>query len=242
MANYDLHKADSRGHANLGWLDSRQTFSFSGYYNPDMIHFGALRVLNDDVVAGGRGFGLHPHDNMEIISLVLEGALEHKDNMGNTGVLRQGEVQVMSTGSGVFHSEYNKNADLPARFLQIWLYPNQLEVAPRYDQIITDAAQRKNKLQRVVSPKGGDGGTWIYQDAWFSLGDFEKGKGQNYPVQKAGDGVYVFVISGSFSVDGQVLNSRDGLAVTDAASVNLQALEDGAVVLIMEVPIVKEPV
>ena len=239
MANYQIHKADSRGHANLGWLDSRQTFSFSGYYNPEMVHFGALRVLNDDVVAGGKGFGLHPHDNMEIISIVLEGALEHKDNMGNTGVLRQGEIQVMSTGSGVFHSEYNKNADLPAKFLQIWLYPNVLEVTPRYDQITVDAARSRNRLQQVVSPKGGNGGTWIYQDAWFSLGDFEKGKGDHYSLQKEGDGVYIFVIRGSFSVDGQELKTRDGLAVTDASSLNLEALEDDSEVLIMEVPLIK---
>ena len=239
MANYQLHKADTRGLADLGWLESRQTFSFSGYYNPEMIHFGALRVLNDDVVAGGKGFGLHPHENMEIISIVLEGALEHQDNMGNTKVVGEGEVQVMSTGSGIFHSEYNKHDDRAAKFLQIWLYPNQMEVTPRYDQITVDTALSRNRLQQVVSPKGGEGGTWIYQDAWFSLGDFEKGKGEKYRWQKEGDGVYVFVIAGSFTVDGKVLNSRDGLAVTDAGSISLQALEDNSSVLIMEVPLIK---
>src|SRR6201996_6657247 len=146
MAKTVLHKAETRGHANHGWLNSYHSFSFSSYYNPERMNFGALRVLNDDRVDGGMGFGRHPHDNMEIISIPLEGDLEHKDNMGNTEIIRQGDVQVMSAGTGVFHSEYNKNQDKKVKFLQIWLFPNKLNVEPRYDQVTLNIAERHNKL------------------------------------------------------------------------------------------------
>lgn len=236
MATNTLHKADTRGNANHGWLSSRQTFSFAGYYNPERMGFGALRVLNDDVVAPGKGFGTHPHDNMEIISIPLEGDLEHKDNLGNTETIRQGDVQVMSAGTGVFHSEYNKNKDREVKFLQIWLFPNQLNVKPRYDQITLNLEERRNKLQQIISPDPADAGTWIHQDAWFHIGTFEKAKQITYDLKKQGNGVYLFVINGSFTADGQQLNKRDGLGITDIDKIEITANEDNAELLIMEVP------
>jgi redox-sensitive bicupin YhaK (pirin superfamily) len=236
MARTTLHQADTRGHASHGWLDSHHTFSFANYYNPERMHFGVLRVLNDDIVAGGRGFDAHPHDNMEIISIPLEGALEHKDNLGNTAVIRAGEIQVMSTGTGVFHSEYNANADVPAKFLQIWLFPNQLNVTPRYDQISPDLSGKKNQLQQVISPNPADEGTWIYQDAWFHMGHFDKGASTAYDVKKAGNGAYFFVISGAFTINGQQLNNRDGLGVEEVSHFDITSLEDNATLLVMDVP------
>jgi len=237
MAKQTLHKAATRGHAEHGWLSSRHTFSFAGYYNPERMGFGALRVLNDDTVAGGRGFGAHPHDNMEIISIPLEGDLEHKDNMGNTAVIRQGDVQVMSAGTGVFHSEYNKHADREVKFLQIWLFPGQLNVQPRYDQVTLDTAAMQNSLQQVIFPAPGNGsGAWIHQDAWFHMGVFEKGKQVVYDLKKDGNGVYLFVINGSFTVDGQPLEKRDGLGIEGAQQVNIAANENNAELLVMEVP------
>lgn len=236
MASYILHKADTRGHADHGWLSSHHTFSFANYYNPERMQFGALRVFNDDKVAGGRGFDAHPHDNMEIISIPLEGDLEHKDNLGNTEIIRQGDVQVMSTGTGVFHSEYNANKDRPVSFLQIWLFPNQLNVTPRYDQISLDIKDKKNQLQQIISPDKNDAGTWIYQDAWFNMGLFDKGKEVDYRVKKEGNGVYVFVLSGSFTIDGQAVATRDGIGVSGAENISIVATGDNAELLIMDVP------
>ena len=153
-----LHTSDSRGDANHGWLHSKHSFSFANYYNPEKIHFGVLRVLNDDFVAAGMGFGLHPHDNMEIISIPLEGDLEHQDSMGNNTVIKHGDMQVMSAGTGIKHSEYNKNKDKPVKFLQIWVIPNKKDVTPRYDQITLDPTDRINKLQQVLSPTPDDAG------------------------------------------------------------------------------------
>ncbi|HRN44153.1 MAG TPA: pirin family protein, partial [Flavobacterium sp.] len=170
-----LHKANTRGHANHGWLESHHTFSFANYHNPDRMNFGALRVLNDDRVNQGMGFGEHPHDNMEIISIPLEGDLEHQDSMGNTTVIKQGDIQVMSAGTGLYHSEYNKNKDQLVKFLQIWVYPNKKNVTPRYDQITLDLNDRHNKLQQILSPNPEDEGVWIHQDAWFHIGKFDNG-------------------------------------------------------------------
>ncbi|MBW8682730.1 pirin family protein [Chitinophaga rhizophila] len=236
MAKTILHKAATRGHANHGWLDSHHTFSFANYYNPERMQFGALRVLNDDIVAGSRGFDSHPHDNMEIISIPLEGALEHKDNLGNTVITKAGEIQVMSTGTGVFHSEYNANADKHASFLQIWLFPNQLNVAPRYDQATINIRERKNSLQQLISPDRNGEGTWIYQDAWFHMGRFDKNTSTEYAVRKQGNGVYLFVISGAFSVNGQLLESRDGYGIQDEQQFNITALEDNAEILVIDIP------
>lgn len=236
MANTVLHKAASRGHADHGWLNSHHSFSFANYYDPERMHFGVLRVLNDDTVAPGMGFGTHPHDNMEIISIPLEGDLEHKDSMGNTAVIRNGDVQVMSAGTGIRHSEYNRNKEQPVKFLQIWVFPNKRDVTPRYDQITLDASKRRNTLQQILSPDPTDEGVWIHQNAWFHLGSFDKEVSTTYELKDKRNGVYVFVLSGGFTVNGIALNQRDGLGVQDAASLTLKADSPGAEVLLMEVP------
>ena len=236
MGNIILHKAGERGHANHGWLNSYHSFSFASYYNPDKMHFGVLRVLNDDTVAPGMGFGTHPHDNMEIISIPLDGDLEHKDSMGNTTVIRHGDIQVMSAGTGIRHSEYNKNKDKEVKFLQIWLFPNKKGVTPRYDQISLNPEERNNKLQQILSPSADDEGVWIHQDAWFHMGRFEQGKGTTYSSKRAGNGVYAFVIKGSFTVNGQVLEARDAAGITDADSIALSANSADAVILLMDIP------
>ena len=232
-----LHKAGTRGHANHGWLDSYHTFSFAGYHNPERVHFGALRVLNDDTVAGGMGFGAHPHDNMEIISIPTSGDLEHADNMGNKQVIRQGDVQVMSADTGVQHSEKNKNHDQPVKFFQIWVFPNQKNVKPRYDQKSFSEADKHNRLLTVVSPLGSaDGGVQIHQDAWFSLGRLDKDFEVNYALKNPKNGVYAFVIEGDVTINGQALNRRDGLAITEAAELLIHADAD-AELLLMEIPV-----
>ena len=233
--NTVLHKADTRGHANHGWLNSHHSFSFASWYNPDRMGFGALRVLNDDRVAGGQGFGRHPHDNMEIISIPMEGDLEHQDSMGNKKVIKEGEVQVMSAGTGVFHSEYNKNSDKQVKFLQIWVFARQKGVAPRYDQISTSDIAKDNKFYQVLSPNTDDEGVWVHQDAWFHLGKFENGSKDTYQVKKPGNGVYAFVLEGNATINGQKLEKRDGFGVWDTDKVDFTADSD-AKVLLMEVP------
>ncbi|MFL9832899.1 pirin family protein [Chryseobacterium terrae] len=229
------HKADTRGHANHGWLNSYHTFSFAGYQNPERIHFGVLRVLNDDTVSQGMGFGTHPHRDMEIISIPLEGDLEHKDSMGTTAVIRKGEIQVMSAGTGVQHSEYNKNKDEEVKFLQIWVFPREVGVEPRYDQISIADEEKINGFQQILSPNKNDAGVWIHQDAWFNLAKFTKGNGKNYMLNKKGNGVYAFVLKGSAKVGDRILNERDGLGVWDTQSFNIEATEDTEI-LLMEVP------
>lgn len=236
--NTVLHKAATRGHANHGWLDSYHSFSFANYYNPDRMHFGALRVLNDDRVDPGMGFGTHPHDNMEIISIPLEGDLEHKDSMDNVTVIQHGDIQVMSAGTGVFHSEYNKNKDRLTRFLQIWLFPNKKNVTPRYDQVSLKTDDRHNKLQQILSPSADDEGVWIHQDAWFHMGKFDEGYSMEYKIKKSGNGVYAFIIDGDFAIAGQTLNRRDGLGIWDTDSIQLTAQSAGAEVLLIEVPMI----
>lgn len=237
MANSVLHKADTRGDANHGWLHSKHTFSFANYYNPERMHFGALRVLNDDTVAGGRGFGTHPHDNMEIISIPLEGDLEHKDSMGNVTVIKNGEIQVMSAGTGIQHSEYNKSKDAAVKFLQIWVFPNKKNVTPRYDQIPLLLEDRKNKLQQILSPNPDDAGVWIHQNAWFHLADFDKGTTVDYQFKAKGNGLYIFNLKGDLKIDDQIINTRDGLGLWDTDSVKITA-ETDAEFLLMEVPMV----
>lgn len=231
-----LHTADSRGDANHGWLHSKHSFSFASYYNPEKIHFGVLRVLNDDFVAAGMGFGLHPHDNMEIISIPLEGDLAHEDSMGNQTVIKHGDIQVMSAGTGVKHSEMNHNKDKPVKFLQIWVIPNKKDVTPRYDQITLEPANRINTLQQILSPNPDDAGVWIHQDAWFHIGKFDLDFKTNYNVKKAGNGMYAFVLYGSFELAGQTLNERDALGITDFDQFELKALTKEAEILLMEIP------
>jgi quercetin 2,3-dioxygenase len=230
-----FHKANSRGHANHGWLNSRHTFSFADYYNRERIRFGVLRVLNDDTVEGGAGFGTHPHDNMEIISIPLEGDLEHKDSMGNVTVIRKGDVQVMSAGTGVYHSEYNKNKDREVKFLQIWVFPDKRNVTPRYDQLTLNPADRKNRFQQILSPFAHDEGVWIHQNAWFHMADIDKEFSLDYQFKAKGNGLYIFVLKGSVNVDGQVLEARDGYGIWDIEKISVTATE-AAELLLMEVP------
>jgi hypothetical protein len=236
MARTVLHRSATRGEANHGWLQSRHTFSFANYYNPDRMHFGVLRVLNDDIVAPGRGFGTHPHDNMEIISIPLEGDLEHKDSMGNVSVIRHGDIQVMSAGTGITHSEYNKHADKTVKFLQIWVFPNKRNVTPRYDQMTLDLADRKNKFQQIISPDPNDAGVWVHQDAWFHLGTFDAGRSGAYTLRKPGNGVYAFMIAGEAEIAGQSLGPRDGLGIWDTDTIAWKTLSDKAEILLMDVP------
>lgn len=235
MTHTILHKASTRGHANHGWLNSFHTFSFANYYDPERIHFGALRVLNDDTVEAGMGFGTHPHDNMEIISIPLEGDLEHKDSMGNVTVIRQGDIQVMSAGTGIHHSEYNRNKDQKVKFLQIWVLPNQKKVTPRYDQITLNMEDRHNKLQQVLSPNADDEGVWIHQKAWFHMGKLDKGISVDYSLKAPGNGVYAFILSGDVSIDGQQLNTRDGFGIWNTDKFSVKA-NSNAELLLMEVP------
>lgn len=236
MENTVLHKANSRGLANHGWLESRHTFSFANYHNPERMHFGVLRVLNDDRVDPGKGFGTHPHDNMEIISIPLEGDLEHKDSMGNVAVIRNGDIQAMSAGTGITHSEYNKNKDKKVKFLQIWLFPNKRNVTPRYDQISLNPAERKNKFQQILSPNPKDAGVWINQDAWFHLGTFKKGISVDYSIKKPGNGVYAFIIKGTASIENQTLENRDGFGIWNTSKISIKSTSDDTEILLMEVP------
>jgi len=230
-----LHKANTRGHANHGWLNSHHSFSFANYYNPERMNFGVLRVLNDDVVAGGKGFGKHPHDNMEIISIPLSGDLEHKDSMGNTTTIKQGDVQVMSAGTGVTHSEYNKNSDQEVRFLQIWVFPNKKNVSPRYDQITLNDQDMNNQFHQILSPNPDDEGVWVNQNAWFHMGKLEAGFQSDYTFKGNGNGVYAFVLEGEVTIDGQALSKRDGFGVWDTDRISVTANSE-AKVLLMEVP------
>jgi redox-sensitive bicupin YhaK (pirin superfamily) len=233
--NTVLHKAQTRGRANHGWLDSKHSFSFANYHNPERMNFGVLRVLNDDMVAPGKGFGTHPHDNMEIISIPLEGDLEHKDSMGNVAVIKAGDVQVMSAGTGIYHSEYNKNTDKDVKFLQIWLFPNKRNVEPRYDQISIKDIEQKNAFYQVLSPNSSDQGVWIHQDAWFYMGNFDKGRTSDYTLQKKDNGVYLFVLDGEVEIEGQKLEKRDGLGLWEIDKLNLKSNHDSRI-LLMEVP------
>jgi redox-sensitive bicupin YhaK (pirin superfamily) len=233
--NTIIHRAETRGHANHGWLNSHHTFSFANYYNPERMHFGVLRVLNDDIVQAGMGFGTHPHDNMEIISIPLEGDLEHKDSMGNIAVIKEGDVQVMSAGTGITHSEYNQNKDKEVKFLQIWVFPNKKNVTPRYDQISIRDIAKDNEFYQVVSPNKDDQGVWIHQDAWFHLGNFTKGISDEYKIKKEGNGVYAFILEGEVEINDEKLSKRDGMGIWNTVAFHVKATEN-ARVLLMEVP------
>lgn len=230
-----LHKADSRGLADHTWLKSYHTFSFANYYNPERMHFGTLRVLNDDLVAAGRGFGRHPHENMEIISIPLSGDLQHVDSMGNVAVIRQGDIQAMSAGTGITHSEMNASGEEPVSFLQIWVFPKTKNINPNYSQITLEDSALQNQLFQIVSPNADDEGVHINQDAWFHLGELSTGTKIDYTLKKEGNGVYAFLLEGSLTIANQELNSRDGFGIWDTDSLSITATSD-AKVLLMEVP------
>lgn len=229
------YPADSRGSATHGWLQSQHTFSFADYYDSNRMGFGALRVINDDTIAGGMGFGMHPHRDMEIITLPLIGKLEHQDSMGNQGVIEQDDIQVMSAGTGIRHSEINADSNEPVSLLQIWVIPNQQHVTPRYQQLPLKPLLKPNQFNQILSPNADDDGVWIHQNAWFNLGEFETSNIAHYSLNRRDNGVYVFVISGKVILNGQTLDSRDGLGVWEVDSLAMEVLEN-AKVLLMEVP------
>ena len=231
-----FHPASSRGAADHGWLQAKHSFSFANYYNSERVQFGALRVLNDDIIAPGMGFGTHPHDNMEIITIPLDGALEHKDSLDNIGVIETDEIQVMSAGSGVYHSEYNKNKDQSVSLLQIWVFPNKKNVTPRYDQKNIKDLKKVNSFYPIVTPNQNGPGMWIHQDAWFHLGEFDKETRINYNINKKGNGVYAFLIEGSVQIDGESLEKRDALGIWDTEKFELLANQNSRILLI-EVPL-----
>jgi redox-sensitive bicupin YhaK (pirin superfamily) len=230
-----FYPANERGTNDLGWLKANFSFSFGPYYNPDKVNFGVLRVLNDDIIGAGQGFGRHPHDNMEIITIPLAGALEHKDSMGNSGVIKAGEVQVMSAGTGVEHSEYNHSKTEAANTLQIWLFPKHKNIEPRYDQKSFAGLMKINQLTTLISPIKSEDTLWINQDATFSMGSFEGGQVIDYAVKTPGNGVYVFVLEGSVKINGSILNKRDALGVYNISSVKIET-EAESRLLIMDVP------
>lgn len=229
-----IHRAHTRGGADHGWLQTRHTFSFADYYDPSRIHFGALRVLNDDTIAPGEGFGMHPHDNMEIVTIPLEGSLEHRDSMGNRAVITNGEVQVMSAGTGIRHSEYNDSDSVPVKLLQIWVFPREKELTPRYSQVEI-REPKENSIQQIVGPKGSGHVAWIHQDAWFSLARVSPGKTLAYDLHREGDGVYLFVLEGAVSVGGEKLSSRDGMGIQGVESIAVTGDRESRL-LLMEVP------
>lgn len=231
-----IHPSGNRGFADHGWLKARHSFSFASWYDPEKVHFGTLRVLNDDIVSPGMGFGLHPHDNMEIITIPLKGALQHKDTMGSNGIIRTNDVQVMSAGSGLMHSEVNSSKDEDVNLLQIWIFPNKKNVEPRYDQKTFDPKDRMNKLQLIVSPdQNNSEALWIHQDAWFSLGKFAGGSEITYSPKLKANGIYLFVIEDALTVADEKLNRRDAIGISDFNDLRIRISED-AEFLIMDIP------
>ena len=234
--NTILYPAKERGHVNLGWLDSFHSFSFGQYHDPKKVHFGALRVVNDDSIAGGGGFGAHPHDNMEIVTIPLEGKLAHKDSTGNEGIISKGDVQIMSAGTGIRHSEYNASSTEFAKLLQIWVFPKLKNIKPVYGQKSFDLKDRKNNWQVVVSPDTTEKALNINQDARFSLVDLEAGKSISYQMKWKNSGLYLFVVDGAIKTEGKSLLNRDALGITETEKVNIEAVSD-AQLLAIEVPI-----
>ena len=232
-----LHTADSRGHINHGWLDTYHSFSFANWQNPERVRFGVLRVLNDDTVAPGEGFGMHPHDNMEIVTIILKGQLKHRDSMGSDGVIKENEIQVMSAGSGVMHSEFNPSEDEKVELFQLWVFPREKDIEPRYDQMSFDPAGKENKLQLLVSPdKDSKESMWVNQDAYFSIGKFEPGKEIGYDIHTPGNGAYIMVIDGEIEVDGDTLQKRDAIGIWDTDKINIKVNQMETEILIVEVP------
>lgn len=230
-----IHKADSRGHFDYGWLKTHHTFSFSNYYDPERVNFGMLRVLNDDFVAAGQGFGTHPHSDMEIVTVPLEGALAHKDSTGGEGVIYPDEIQVMSAGTGIQHSEFNHLQDGTTKLLQLWIFPDKKGHQPRYDQKFFDSEDRKNKFQFIVTPEKKEGNLWLNQDAYLSLTNLEKSKSLNYKIHTKGNGVYLFLIEGEVSVSDEAFSNRDGIGISETDDFSITANSDSKILLI-EIP------
>jgi len=233
--NTVIHRAESRNSSNFGWLKVNHTFSFANYYNPDRMNFGALRVLNDDTILGGKGFSTHPHENMEIITIPLEGSLKHEDNMGHGGIIENGDIQVMSAGRGISHSEFNANKKEVAKVLQIWLHPEKINVEPRYQQLSLKDISLKNEFFQILSPEKNDQGVWIHQKSWFSLGVFDEIKTNNYKLHTKNNGVYAFIIEGKANINGNKLNKRDGIGIWNIDSINI-SVSNNTKILLMEVP------
>ena len=233
-----FHPSDSRGYANHGWLEARHSFSFASWYQPDRLHFGALRVLNDDIIQGGMGFGTHPHDNMEIVTIPLKGDLEHKDSMGNSAVIREGDIQVMSAGTGVQHSEYNNSPDKEINLFQLWLFPNKQNVKPRYDQLPIRSLHQKNEFFQILSPSANDQGVWIHQDAWMHILDADQGQSFDYVLQSPENGVYLIVIEGEVEVDNQTLFRRDAMGIWETDKLTIKTKTD-AELLLVQVPMLQ---
>lgn len=230
-----VHRSEERGHADHGWLNAHHSFSFAGWHNPAKTHFGLLRVLNDDIVAPGMGFGEHPHDNMEIVTIPLQGSLRHRDSMGNSEAIKYGEVQIMSAGTGIRHSEFNDSRTEPVNLLQIWVFPKERNIQPRYDQKKFNVQERENKFQTVVAPDQKDGAMWINQDAWFSLANMKKDTNLSYAPARPSNGAYFFVIEGNVTIADVILNDRDAIGVWDYDQVNIKASED-AQLLVIDIP------
>ena len=233
--NKIIHKSSTRGHADHGWLNAHHTFSFANYHDPARVHFGMLRVLNDDIVDSGMGFGTHPHDNMEIVTIPISGSLEHRDNTGRHEIIRSGDVQIMSAGTGIAHSEMNPSKTEAVNLLQIWVFPKQQDITPRYEQKTYPPEKRNNKLLLVVSPEKNSDSLWINQDAWFSLGKFDKDKSITYDLHKENSGVYIFIINGEVEVEGDLLQNRDGMGITSTISINIKCTLPSEF-LLMEIP------
>lgn len=233
----ELHPASERGHASHGWLDTWHNFSFATYFNPAREKFGCLRVLNDDTVAGGTGFDLHPHNNMEIVTIVLEGALEHRDSLGNIQVINPGEVQVMSAGTGLYHAEYNHSEDEAVKFFQMWIFPREKGLKPRYDQKLFDTQQVNNTPVMLVTPDSSQqpGALWIHQDAYISVINLDAGQAYHYTLNKSGNGVFVMNVEGKAEVESKLLNRRDAIAISETNAFGVKA-EETSKLLFIEIP------
>lgn len=236
--NKVIYRGNDRGFANHGWLQSHHTFSFANYYNPEKIHFGALRVFNDDSVKGGMGFGTHPHDNMEIVSIPLSGALQHNDNTGRNAIINTNDVQIMSAGSGIAHSEMNASKTETVNFLQIWVIPAERNITPRYEQKTFDPAGQQNQLQVVVAPEKDGAGLWINQQSWFSLGKFDAGQKLNITPKFKGAGSFIFLFDGEATIGGETLETRDAIGISDYENEELVFTKPTSV-LIIDVPMLK---
>ena len=231
-----IHPAKERGHQNHGWLKANHSFSFANFFDPQKIQFGALRVLNDDHIAAGMGFGTHPHDNMEIITLPLEGDLAHKDSMGHGAIIQEGDVQVISAGTGIYHSEVNPNKDQHVALLQIWIFPNQKDVTPRYQQMSIRDLKKDNEFYQILSPNAEDAGVWIHQNSWMHFGDFSTSKTLEYTLKDPSNGVYAFQIEGKGILAGEPLHKRDAIGIMETSSFQYEA-EANSRILLIEVPL-----